>query len=96
MFSKKTIFVGETNPQRYMAYQRSYKEKQIAHVMGIYNEWKVRNTDRPDTYFVTKILPKHGFFMCYSGFMVNYKARFLGKPYKRFQTGDKQQLSLFV
>lgn len=79
-----------------MAYNRILKEKQIAHVMGIYYEWKERNYDRPDTFFVAHVLPKHGFFMCYSGFMVNYKARYLKKDYKRFRTKDNNQQDLFT
>lgn len=79
-----------------MAYNRNFKDKQIAHIMGIYNEWKERNYDRPDTFFVSHVLPKHGFFMSYSGFMVNYKARFLGKDYKRFRKDKSNQQDLFT
>jgi hypothetical protein len=76
-----------------MAYHGEHHVKQIAYIMQIYEEWKERNGDRPDTFFVSRILPQRGYFMSYQGFMNGYKSKFYGK---RNKTKDRKQLSLFA
>jgi len=76
-----------------MAYQGEFHEKQIEYIMSIYEEWKSRNSDRPDTYFVRVVLRDRGHFMSYQGFMNGYKSKFYGK---RNKPKDRKQLSLFA
>lgn len=75
-----------------MAYNSTYHEQRIQHVLGIYIEWKAKNTDRPDTFFVSNILPKHCIFMSYITFITGYKAKLNPKQKKTITS----QLSLFA
>lgn len=74
-----------------MAYTSTYHDMRVQHVLTIYKEWKVRNGDRPDTYFVKVILPKHNIYMSYIGFQKGYKTK-LNPPKK----APVAQLSLFT
>lgn len=75
-----------------MAYNSTYHKKRIQIVLDIYTEWKAKNTDRPDTYFVANVLPKHNIFMAYSTFQTCYKASLNAKQ----KSTINRQLTLFA
>lgn len=75
-----------------MAYNNTYHKKRVQIVLDIYTDWKKKNTDRPDTYFVKNVLPQHSIFMAYVTFITCYKSK-LNNNQKKIITS---QLSLFA
>lgn len=64
-----------------MAYQGKFHELQVTFIMKIYEEWKARNSDIPDTRFVSVVLRDRGHFLSYQGFMNGYKAKWKNGRY---------------
>lgn len=64
-----------------MAYQSEFHQKQVEYIMKIYEEWKAKNSDIPDTRFVKVVLRDRGHFMSYQGFMNGYKSRWINGKY---------------
>ncbi|MFC0182762.1 hypothetical protein SAMN04515674_12171 [Pseudarcicella hirudinis] len=73
-----------------MAYNNRNHLKKVDFIRMKYLEWKNRNEDIPDTYFVRKILKELGHSMSYSAFMKGYKHKNTHK-----EKSVKNQLKLF-
>lgn len=74
-----------------MAYNPKNQIRKRAFVMEHYWDWKDKNGDIPDTFFVRVILPKIGHPMAYVTFMTNYKHF----EKKSKEVVNKKQLALF-
>ncbi|MEA5139833.1 hypothetical protein [Arcicella rigui] len=61
-----------------MSYNGKNYQKTVDFIMNLYDNWKVENYDRPDTYFLRVVLKKYGHFLAYCTFM-NYKTPFYKK-----------------
>lgn len=56
-----------------MSYNTGNYQKMLDFIIGLYDSWKVKNYDKPDTYFVRIVLVRYGHFVSYSKFMRNIK-----------------------